>query len=215
VELARLHASMPRRALLRLSLSGLDEALARELLEGAGFERLERLRGTLSARRAHTLPDFVRADLELLICGLNPSLHAAHSGIPFSRPGNRFWPAALRAGLAARDRDPFAALERGIGFSDFCKRATRRASELRFAEYARGRARLQHLVRRLRPRALCFVGLEGWRRTIDRGARPGWTAGGFAGVPAYLMPSTSGLNAHASLAQLTAHLARAYTGGRH
>jgi TDG/mug DNA glycosylase family protein len=207
--LARLHAALRAGAPL-FALPG-----AHPWLEGAGFRAVQRRGPWLRARRAHTLPDFVRPDLDLLICGLNPSLHAAHSGVPFSRPGNRFWPAALRAGLVARDRDPLAALERGIGFTDFCKRATRRAGELRPAEYARGAARLEQLVRRLRPRALCFVGLEGWRRTLDRSARPGWVEGGFAGHPAYLMPSTSGLNAHADLAQLTSHLASAYTARAH
>jgi TDG/mug DNA glycosylase family protein len=200
-------------------LQALDAALARELLEGGGFAAMRRLHAqpvgpALAARRAHTLPDFVRPRLQLLICGLNPSLHAAESGIPFSRPGNRFWPAALRAGLVLRDRDPLAALDLGIGFTDFCKRATRRAGELLPAEYVHGRARLERLVQRLRPAALCFVGLEGWRHAVSREARPGWTAAGFAGRPAYLMPSTSGLNAHASLAELTAHLARAYTGAQ-
>jgi TDG/mug DNA glycosylase family protein len=202
-------------------LCAVSEQRAREILEAAGFERIERLRTRdkgwlwLRARRAHTLPDFVRPGLDLLICGLNPSLHAAHSGIPFSRPGNRFWPAALRAGLAARDRDPLAALQRGIGFTDVCKRPTRSAGELAPAEHARGMARLEREVRRWRPRAVCFVGLEGWRRAVDRTAFPGPIAGGFAGRPAYLMPSTSGLNAGSSLAQLTAHLRRAYTLARH
>lgn len=219
--LAQAHAALRPRAPLLVSLGALDGARARGLLEGAGFTAVRELRSRareapwLAARRANTLPDFVRADLDLLICGLNPSLHAAGSGVPFSRPGNRFWPAALRAGLVERDRDPLAALERGIGFTDFCKRATRRAGELRPAEYARGLARLERLVRRLRPHALCFVGLEGWRHSVDRGARPGWLPEGFAGRRAYLMPSTSGLNAHASLDQLTAHLATAYTARRH
>jgi TDG/mug DNA glycosylase family protein len=217
--LARVHAALRPGGSLVFALRDLDAALGRELLEGAGFAALRRLHTrsfgpALAAQRAHTLPDFVQPRLDLLICGLNPSLHAARTGIPFSRPGNRFWPAALRAGLLVRDRDPLAALERGIGFTDFCKRATRRAGELRPAEYVHGRARLERLVQRLRPRALCFVGLQGWRHAVSRDARPGWVPRGFAGRPAYLMPSTSGLNAHASLAELTADLARAYTGAR-
>jgi TDG/mug DNA glycosylase family protein len=207
LELARLHARLRTRALLRVP----ELPAARERLEDAGFA-VRSSGGWLRARRVEGLPDFVRANLELLICGLNPSLHAARTGIPFSRPGNRFWPAALRAGIVARDRDPEDALRRGVGFTDFCKRATRAAGELTRAEYARGAERLARKVQQLRPRALCFVGLEGWRRTQDRRAGPGWTPAGFAGRPAYLMPSTSGRNASTSLAELTAHLRRAYTG---
>ena len=33
------------------------------------------------------------------MCGLNPSLYAADAGVGFARPGNRFWPAALAAGI--------------------------------------------------------------------------------------------------------------------
>lgn len=62
------------------------------------------------------------------------------------------------------------------------------------------------------PQAICFVGLDGWRRVRDRHAVAGWVTGGFGGRPAYLMPSTSGLNAHCNLADLTAHLRRALRG---
>jgi hypothetical protein len=89
------------------------------------------------------------------------------------------------------------------------KRATARASALRPAEYAHGLRRVEALVRRFEPGAICFVGLDGWRRAADPRARPGWIAGGFAGRPAYLMPSTSGLNARVSARALAAHLRRA------
>ena len=189
-----------------------DPARARTWLEDAGFDEVESVPGrgrdhfwTL-ARRAHSLPDYVRPGISVLICGLNPSPFSARSGVPFGRPGNRFWPAALRAGLVRRERDPFAALHAGLGFTDLCKRVTRRASELSAEEYRRGIERLARKLRELRPGALCFVGLDGWRRAVDRRAGPGWLTGGFSGRPAYLMPSTSGLNARADLDALARHL---------
>ncbi|MBV8234895.1 MAG: mismatch-specific DNA-glycosylase, partial [Acidimicrobiia bacterium] len=57
------------------------------------------------------------------------------------------------------------------------------------------------------------VGLEGWRTAIDRAAQPGFQPGTFGGARAYVMPSTSGLNAHARLSDLVAHM-RAATEGR-
>jgi TDG/mug DNA glycosylase family protein len=183
------------------------------LLRGAGFAdiRVDRGRGRrfwlwIRAARAHTLPDYVRQELGVLFCGLNPSLRAADSGVPYGRPGNRFWPAALRAGLCTRDRDPWHALECGVGFTDLVKRPTRTARELTAAEYASGIERLEGCVRFFRPRVVCFVGLEGWRRAVDRRATPGWVRGGFAGSPAYLMPSTSGLNGHCDLSGFVTHL---------
>jgi hypothetical protein len=57
-----------------------------------------------------------------------------------------------------------------------------------------------------------MVGLMGWRTAVDRRSVAGWQGIGIGGRPAYLMPSTSGLNAHSSLADLTAHLAAAAAG---
>jgi TDG/mug DNA glycosylase family protein len=159
--------------------------------------------------RAPALPDYVRPGLRLLICGLNPSPFAARTGVPFGRPGNRFWAAALRAGLVERDRDPRDALRLGIGFTDLCKRTAPRAGEISREEYAQGLVRLRRKLRAWRPRAVCLVGLEGWRRAVDRRAAPGWVPGGIDGCPAYLMPSTSGLNARVDLAALARHLRRA------
>ena len=189
----------------------------RALCEGAGFDdvRIDRPRGSrafwlwVRARRAHTLPDYVRPGLELLVCGLNPSRTSAATGIPYGRKQNRFWPAALAAGLVERGFDPFAAVRAGVGFTDLVKRTTARASELDTEEYRRGLARVEALVRRARPGAVCFVGLDGWRRALDPEARPGWVERGFGGRPAYLMPSTSGLNARTSLAELARHLTTA------
>ena len=159
------------------------------------------------ARRARTLPDTVGPGMRLLVCGLNPSLYAADAGVGYARPGNRFWPAARAAGLLTRDRDPVHALRvHGVGMTDLVKRATRAASELTVGEYREGAGRLERVVRWLRPRAICFVGLAGWRAAVDRKAAAGEQPGGFAGVPAYVMPSTSGANASARVGDLVAQL---------
>lgn len=217
--LAMLHAEMRPgdRVEVGFSLKApLDEATANLLLEGAGFRpHASRLRGasfTATVRRVRTLADLIGPDLRLLICGLNPSVYSADAGIPFARPGNRFWPAARMAGLVDVERDPRLAFERQIGFTDIVKRATPSASELGPAEYRAGLARVERVVRVYAPRAVCFVGLEGWRRAVDRKAEAGWAASGLGGRPAYLMPSTSGRNAHSPLAELAAHLRRAADG---
>jgi TDG/mug DNA glycosylase family protein len=216
--LARLHAELAAGARLTLLLPPrIGVAALERALEGGGFALGARPRGGAAATRARverlrTLADRVRPALRLLVCGLNPSLYAADAGVPFARPGNRFWPAARRAGLVEVERDCDAALRAGIGFTDLAKRATRSAAELRAEEYVRGMDRVSALVESFSPAAICFVGLDGYRRAIEPGARPGWLAGGFGGRPAYLMPSTSGLNARSGIAALAAHLARAARG---
>jgi TDG/mug DNA glycosylase family protein len=190
-----------------------------DLLEGGGFAVDEVTPGAdadaapaggrLAARatRARTLPDTVGPGMRLLVCGLNPSLYAADAGIGFARPGNRFWPAALAAGIVTADRDPDRALaDHGVGMTDIVKRATVAAAELTREEYVAGLARVERLVTWLRPGAVCFVGLAGWRAAVDRRAVAGVQPAGLGGVPVYVMPSTSGLNARTPLSDLADHL---------
>lgn len=145
--------------------------------------------------------------MTVLVCGLNPSVYAAEHGVPFAGGSNRFWGAAIAAGLVSRPRDPLHALsEHCVGFTDLVKRATVASAELDPSEYEVGIERLERLVRWLRPRVVAFVGLEGWRRARDPRARPGIQPGGVAGSPAYLLPSTSGRNARSRPEDLAAHL---------
>lgn len=196
-----------------------------DVVTGAGFViestelRPARRSGelVLTAHRARTLADTVGPGMRLLVVGLNPSLYAADAGVGFARPGNRFWPAARQAGLVSRDRDPIHALvHHGVGMTDLVKRATARASELSAAELRAGLARVTRLVEWLQPSAVCLVGLTGWRAAVDRRATVGVQPGGLSGSPLYVMPSTSGANAHASLDSLTDHLrAAAALAGQH
>jgi TDG/mug DNA glycosylase family protein len=192
-------------------------ALAR-VVEGAGFADVTTTvrRGWLVVRaaRARTLPDFVGPDLRILVCGLNPSVYSADRGVGFARPGNRFWPAALAAGLVDRPRDAERALAvHRVGMTDLVKRATPRADDLAPAEYPAGIERVRDLVSWLRPAVLCVVGLTGWRAAVDRSAVAGPQPGGLAGTPVYLMPNPSGLNAHMDVPRLADHLRAAVAHG--
>jgi TDG/mug DNA glycosylase family protein len=208
VALARVHWSTQPGDVVEWELP--SSARMDEVVMGAGFERIERAR----ARRLRTLPDTVGPGMRLLVCGLNPSLVAADAGFGFAGPTNRFWPAATEAGVITKARDPLhALLVDGVGMTDLVKRATKGTADLDKREYQAGAERVERLVRWLRPPVVLFVGLEGWRAAVDRTAQPGWQASTFGGATAYVMPSTSGLNAHARLADLVAHM-RAATGRR-
>jgi TDG/mug DNA glycosylase family protein len=169
----------------------------------------------ISATRARSLPDLVGPGMRLLISGLNPSIFSADAGIGFARPGNRFWPAMLAAGLATVERDGRDLLRRhGIGMTDLVKRPTVGAKELTTAEYRAGLTRIERLCALLAPAAVCFVGLAGWRAAVDRKAAVGWQPAKLGTTPVYVMENTSGLNARTPLASFVEHLRAAAAGTR-
>jgi TDG/mug DNA glycosylase family protein len=214
--LADLHRSLdvgdPVELVVSRGPDGWSRATLDDVLVGGGFtvDRLVEVGDSwlhATATRARTLPDTVGPGMRLLVCGLNPSVYSADAGVGFARPGNRFWPAALAAEIVTRDRDPGHALAHGrIGMTDLVKRATPRADELTTAEYRAGLERVARLTAWLRPGAVCFVGLAGWRAAVDRKAVAGPQPDALGGVPVYVMPSTSGLNARVPPAELAAHL---------
>jgi TDG/mug DNA glycosylase family protein len=199
----------------------LDRSWARprlvDVVHGAGFALADADRRPagwrVSIRRQRTLADTVGPGMRVLCVGLNPSLYAADAGVGFARPGNRFWPAMLAAGVVSVAKDPLAALtDHGIGMTDLVKRATARAAELTVEEYDAGLGRVDRLVSWLLPAVVCVIGLDGWRKVVDRRAGPGWHARGMGGQPVYVMPNPSGLNAHVRMSDLAAHLRTAAAG---
>jgi double-stranded uracil-DNA glycosylase len=158
------------------------------------------------------LPDVVAPDLDVLFCGINPSLTSAARGHHFARPGNRFWPALQRAGLTPRlltpdeDRE---LLRYGLGSTNLVDRPTRTAAELRPDELTAGLAALGALVERFRPRRVAVLGITAWRlasgrRTAVLGAQPERVGG----AETWAVPNPSGLNAHHQLDDLAGWYAR-------
>jgi TDG/mug DNA glycosylase family protein len=183
----------------------LDELVEEPRSDGIGL--------TVRASRAVGLADTVGPGMRLLVCGLNPSVHAAEAGVGFVTPSNRFWRAAVEAGVVSRPLDPRHALvEHGVGMTDLVKRPTPRADALTRDEYRDGVARVARLCEWLQPAAVCCVGLAGWRAALDRRAAPGWQPADLGGSPVYVLPSTSGLNAATPLPVLVDHLRAALRG---
>jgi len=183
-----------------------------DLVIGAGFLSCDKVTKkssgfVLRLKRIRSLPDTVSPKMHVLIVGLNPSPYSADSGIGYGRPGNRFWPAALKAGLVSRDRDPRHALSHhGLGMTDLVRRTTVRADEVERTEFETGFERVERLAAWLKPKVCCFIGLGGWRQVVDRKAVAGWQTDSVGGSPVYVMPHTSGLNAHSRLEDLAEHL---------
>jgi len=107
--------------------------------------------------------------------------------------------------MSDEDRDHLRA--RGIGITNLVRRATARADELTAAELRAGGAELEALVARERPRVVAVLGITAYRSAFGRPkAVVGRQPEGMAGAELWVVPNPSGLNAHATVADL----ARAY-----
>jgi TDG/mug DNA glycosylase family protein len=158
------------------------------------------------------LPDVIAPDLDVLFCGINPSLVSAQRGHHFARPGNRFWPALHRAGLTPRlfTPDEDGELPRhGLGVTNLVDRPTRAAAELTREELRAGAVALAQLVERYRPTVLAVLGITAWRHGFDRPrAVLGIQPERVGGATTWVVPNPSGLNAHYQVPQLAEFYAR-------
>lgn len=169
-------------------------------------------RDELLAFRGATLPDLVGADTRLLIVGINPGLRAAAVGAPFGGGSNRFYPALFAAGITDHRIDAsngFVAddrahlLARGVGITSLVASATARADELDATQLHTGAALLEERVARIVPRVVAMLGITAYRVAFDRPrAILGAQRERIAGVPLWVVPNPSGLNAHATMESL-------------
>ncbi len=176
-----------------------------------GFSRDE-----LEAFRDTTVPDLIGPGLRLLFVGINPGLWTAATATHFAHPGNRFYPALLRAGIIEReidrgtgftDADRAHLIERGIGITNVARRATAKASELSNDELREGGVALRARVAELRPAVVAVAGITAYRTAFRQPkAAMGRQDADFEGAELWIVPNPSGLNAH----ETTETLAEAY-----
>ena len=187
-----------------------------------GFTRAE-----LESFRDVEVPDLLPAPgepLRLLFVGINPGLWTAATQSHFARPGNRFYPALLRAGIVPRPIDPSAGMTdddrdalraRGIGITNVVARATARADELGVEELREGGRRLRALVADRRPAVVAVAGITAYRTAFgERTAEVGEQESGWGASRVFVVPNPSGLNAHETVDSLaTAYAAAARAAG--
>lgn len=171
-------------------------------------------RAELESFRDTEVPDLIGPGCRLLFVGINPGLWTAATGAHFARPGNRFYPALLRAGIIERPIDPTAGmsdsdraylLKRGVGITNLAHRATARADELTHEELARGAGLLREVVRRTNPKVVAVAGITAYRTAFGvRSAQQGRQEEGLEGATLWLAPNPSGLNAHETVDSLAA-----------
>jgi TDG/mug DNA glycosylase family protein len=152
--------------------------------------------------------------LRLLFVGINPGLWTAAVQTHFARPGNRFYPALLKAGIIDRPIDPSAGMtdadreafrSRGIGITNVVRRATARADELTDDELREGGRNLVATVERTRPAVVAILGITAYRAAFSlRKATTGRQPEPLAGAELWVVPNPSGLNAHDTVDSLAA-----------
>jgi TDG/mug DNA glycosylase family protein len=157
-------------------------------------------RAELQAAAGKTIPDVLAPGLGVLFVGINPGLYSAAVGHHFARAGNRFWPALHEAGLTPRllrpEEDGDLPLW-GLGITNLVSRATASAAELSADELRHGRAALEDKVARYAPAWTAFVGIGAYETAFGR-KKPslGLQQETIGRSRIWLLPNTSGLNAH-------------------
>jgi TDG/mug DNA glycosylase family protein len=166
----------------------------------------------LLAARGATIPDVTAPGLRVLFAGINPGLYSAATGYHFARPGNRFWPALHASGFTPRVFRPseqWELLPLGLGITNVVARATAGSADLSPAEIREGGALLAAKVAHLAPRWLAVVGITVYRTAFVRpGAKVGPQDDVLGASRLWILPNTSGLNAHWTPAALAAEFAR-------
>ena len=152
------------------------------------------------------MSDIIAPDLDILFCGINPSLYSVVVGHHFARPGNRFWKAIHLAGFTDRvlrpDEDR-SLLQFGYGVTNIADRATARADQLTTEELIAGHQQLAAKVEHYRPKVLAVLGISAYRTAF---AQPKATIGrqsdSIHDAIVWVLPNPSGLNAHYQVADL-------------
>jgi len=146
----------------------------------------------------------------VLFVGINPGVRSALTGHHFAGYSNRFWKLLHQSGLVPEpvtylddDRLP----EWGYGITNVVARATPGIDELKPEEYAAGRLRLRAKVRRYHPDIVAFVGITVYRAMFPDRSGPvtmGLQQERLGDAAVFVLPNTSGRNAHFSFDQMLA-----------
>ncbi|HZC28976.1 MAG TPA: uracil-DNA glycosylase family protein, partial [Gaiellaceae bacterium] len=149
-------------------------------------------------RPSSAVPDVLAPGLRVVFCGINPGRVSAAAGAHFANPRNDFWRLLRDSGFTSRlyaPHEQFTLLDEGIGLTNAAYRTTRGSGDLRRGDFAGAAERLFDIARRLRPRAIAFVGKEAYRGAF--GERPAFGAQSriLADTALFVLPSTTPANA--------------------
>jgi TDG/mug DNA glycosylase family protein len=153
------------------------------------------------------VPDIIKLGLQVLFCGINPSLYTAAVGHHFARPGNRFWPTLYRSGFTPRILSPFEENllpSMGLGITNVVQRATATAAELGKDELLEGGKLLREKILHFQPYVLAVLGVGAYKCAFNMlNVQTGLQRGKIGETFVWVLPNPSGLNANYQLDSLT------------
>lgn len=166
------------------------------------------------------LPTYIRRDLAVLFCGINPGRISATAGYHYANPANLFWRGLHEGGLTPHRLKPeetATLLDYNYGITDLVTRPTRSSSDLRGEDFTVGAQQFVRMVQTYRPRVICFNGITAFRHAtgqkkaaVSLGLQPDrfFATDDWAGSYVFVIPSTSGANASFSREERLAMFAR-------
>jgi mismatch-specific thymine-DNA glycosylase len=167
---------------------------------------------TTNTERLPELPDYLTPGLKVIFVGFNPSIYSAQAGHYYARPANQFWRCLNQSGLLPQGvnlgaYDDSSLPRYGLGLTDVVKRPTRSCNDLRASDYEFGVAALRAKLERCVPKVVAFNGkgvYEAYQRfgRVHRAPAQALKLGlqqpDAAGIQAFVLPSTSPINARLS-----------------
>jgi TDG/mug DNA glycosylase family protein len=144
------------------------------------------------------VPDVLAPRLAVVFCGISPGRVSAAARAPFANPRNDFWRLLHAVGFTPRLLAPheFRTLpEYGIGLTNAARRTTRGSGDLRRADFAGARERLEGLAGTLSPAVVAFVGKAAYQGVFRERPELGPQERRLGATALYVLPSTSPANA--------------------
>jgi TDG/mug DNA glycosylase family protein len=155
-------------------------------------------RRPFGAATPSAVPDVLAPGLKAVFCGINPGRVSAAAGAHFANPRNDFWRLLHDAVLTPRLLTPaeqWEVLRFGVGLTNSAYRTTAGSADLRRADFAGSRERLERLAEEVRPRVIAFVGKEAYRGVFGERPAFGSQERRLADTRLFVLPSTSPANA--------------------
>jgi TDG/mug DNA glycosylase family protein len=136
--------------------------------------------------------------VRVVFCGINPGRVSAAARAPFANPRNDFWRLLHAAEFTPRLLEPREFRELlafDIGLTNAARRTTRGSSDLRVADFAGARERLEAIAVEFSPRVIAFVGKAAYQGVFRERPDHGLQERTLGDASLFVLPSTSPANA--------------------